>query len=329
MNKQVVISVKTILILFLAVLAAYVLYKLGPIIGILLVAVLIVISIESAVKYFMKLTLFNRPLSRNAAVIISYLLLVLILIGVVTFIVPPVISETQKLFVNFSSILQTLKFPSNLGLDFSDLLPQASKVSTGILSATLSIFSNVAAFLSLVIISIYMSLDWINIKKNFISIFPDNLEDAVEETFEEIEKSVGSWVRGELFLMLVIGVGSFVGLAILGIKYFVALSIVSGITEAVPMIGPIIAGIFAGIVGFADSPVKGIGVIVLFILLQQLENNLLVPKVMEKVSGFRPLVILLALLIGTQFFGIVGAICAVPVMMVGTIILKRVLGYSK
>jgi predicted PurR-regulated permease PerM len=174
-----------------------------------------------------------------------------------------------------------------------------------------------------------MSFDWINIKKNFISIFPDQMEDTIKDTLEEIEKSVGSWVRGELFLMLVIGVGSFIGLGILGIKYFVALSIVSGITEAIPMIGPIISGVLAGIVGFAESPIKGVGVIALFVLLHQLENNLLVPKVMQKVSGFRPLVILLALLIGTQFFGIVGAICAVPVLMIGVIVLKRVMGYTK
>jgi predicted PurR-regulated permease PerM len=329
MNKQIVISVKTILILFLALISVYVLYRLGPIIGILLVATLIVISMESAVKYFMRITLFNKPLSRGGAVALSYFGLIAVLIGVVTFVVPPVVSETHKLVLNLSSILQTLKIPSNLGLNFADLLPQASKVSTGILSATVSIFSNVTTFLSLIIISIYMSLDWLNIKKNIISIFPDNMEDTVKETFDEIEVSVGAWVRGELFLMLVIGVGSFVGLGILGIKYFVALSIVSGITEAVPMIGPIIAGIFAGVVGFAQSPIKGVGVIVLFILLHQLENNFLVPKVMGKVSGFRPLVILLALLVGTQFFGIVGAILAVPVMMVGTIILKRALGYSK
>jgi len=329
MNKQIVISIKTILILLLAVLAVYVLYRLGPVIGILLVATLIVISMESAIKYFMKLTLFNKPLSRSASVIISYLILILILLGVITFVIPPVIAETQNLVTNFSSILQTLKIPGNLGINFADLIPQASKVSESILSATISVFSNVATFLSVLIISIYMSLDWINIKKNFVGIFPDNMEDTVEHTLEDVEKSVGAWVRGELLLMLVIGVGSLIGLAILGIKYFVALSLVSGITEAIPMIGPIIAGIFAGIVGFAQSPIKGVGVIVLFLLLHQLENNLLVPKVMEKVSGFRPLVILLALLVGTQFFGVLGAILAVPVMMVGTIILKKVLGYQR
>lgn len=329
MNKEVVISIKTIFVTLLALLGIYVVYKLGPIIGILFVATLIVISMESAVKYFARLTLFNKPLSRGASVIISYLILTAILIGVVTFIVPPVVSESQKMIVNFSSITKNITLPGNLELNFSELIPQASKVTTGILSATVSVFTNVAAFISLIIISIYMSLDWLNIKKNFIGIFPDKMEETVEETFEEIEKSVGAWVRGELLLMLVIGLASFVGLAILGIKYFVALAIVAGIAEAIPMIGPVISGILAGIVGFTESPVKGIGVVILFILIQQLENNILVPKVMGRVSGFRPLIVLIALLVGSHFFGIVGAVCAMPVTMIGTIILKRYLGLSK
>lgn len=329
MNKEVVISVKTIFITLLALVGIYVIYKLGPIIGILFIATLVVISMESAVGYFTKLTLFNKPLSRNASVIISYLILIAVLIGVVTFIVPPVVSESQKMILNFSSITKKITLPGNLEFNFADLVPQASKVTTGILSATVSVFTNAAAFVSLIIIAVYMSLDWLNIKKNFTGIFPDRMEETVEETFEEIEKSVGAWVRGELLLMLVIGLASFVGLAILGIKYFVALAIVAGIAEAIPMIGPVISGILAGIVGFAESPIKGIGAVVLFILIQQLENNILVPKVMERVSGFRPLVILIALLVGSHFFGIVGAICAVPVMMIGTIILKRYLGYSK
>jgi len=174
-----------------------------------------------------------------------------------------------------------------------------------------------------------MSLDWENIKANFVSIFPRDLEDAVYDTLNEIEKSVGSWVRGELLLMLSVGVASFCALVILGIKYSIAISLVAGVFEAVQMIGPTLTTILAGIIGFAQSPMKGVAVIIVFILIQQLENNFLVPKVMSKVSGFRPLIILLALLVGINFFGIVGAICAVPILMIATIILKRTLRYSR
>ena len=94
------------------------------------------------------------------------------------------------------------------------------------------------------------------------------------------------------------------------------------------MLGPVFSAILAGVIAFADSPIKALGVVVLFTLIQQLENNLLVPKVMQRVSRFSPLVILLALLVGGHFFGIVGAIIAVPITMILSILLKRMLQYS-
>ena len=329
MDKQLVISIKTIVIALLVLLGLYIIYRLGAIIGILVLAGLIVICMEGAVKYFMKFVLFNKPISRGFAVMISYLLLLLVFLGALTFIVPPVISEFQKMVINLSSIVKNLALPPELDVQIASMLPQASKVSEGVLSATISVFSNLAAFVSILIISIYMSLDWENIKKLFVSVFPKDLEDTVYDTLEEIEKSVGSWVRGELLLMFSVGVASLLALVILGIKYSIAISLVAGVFEAVQMIGPTLTAILAGIIGFAQSPMKGVAVVIVFIIIQQMENNFLVPKVMSKVSGFRPLIILLALLVGINFFGIAGAICAVPILMIGTIILKRALRYSR
>jgi len=327
MDKQVVVSIKTVIVTLLILLGGYVIYRLRSVIGILLLATLIVVSMEQPIKYFKKIIIFNKPLTRGVATLISYALLILVLIGIFTFILPPIVIELQKLLLNLSSIIRQLNVPADLRVTLIDLIPQASKVSSSILTATLSIFSNLVTFISLLIFSIYMSLDWENIKKTIISIFPRNMEDTVKDTMDEIEKSVGSWIRGQLLLMLSIGLASFVGLAILGIKYAVGLSLVAGIFEAIPLLGPTLTAILAGIVAFAESPIKGIGVIALFIVIQQLENSILVPKIMEKVSGFRPLVILLALLVGGNFFGILGAVCAVPMLMVSTIILKKVMKY--
>ena len=115
----------------------------------------------------------------------------------------------------------------------------------------------------------------------------------------------------------------FLGLFILGIDYPLALGLIAGLLEFVPMIGPIISAVLAGVVGFSMSPIKGLGVIVLFTIIQQLENNLLVPKVMQRVSGFSPIAILLAILIGAEFFGVIGTVLAVPVMMITFLLIKR------
>lgn len=327
MDKQVVISVKTVIITLLILLGIYVIYSLRSVIGILLLSTLVVVSMEQPINYFKKFIMFNKPMSRGMAVFISYALFIIVLLGIFTFVLPPVVIEFQKLLVNLTTIIKQLNVPGDFQSTLVGLIPEASKVSSSILSATISVFSNVAAFVSLIIFSIYMSLDWENIKKNIISVFPRNQEDTVHDTIDEIEKSVGNWIRGQLLLMISIGVASFVGLAILGVKYAVGLSIVATVFEAVPMLGPTLTAILAGIVAFAESPIKGIGVIALFIVIQQLENSILVPKIMEKVSGFRPLVILLALLVGGNFFGILGAVCAVPMLMVSTIIFKKIMKY--
>ena len=326
MDKQIVISIKTIILFLLTLLGIFVIYRLGPIIGILLLAILLVISMEQPIKYFRKMILFNKKISRGLAVLISYSLFVLILLAILTFMVPPLVTELQKMILNLPNMIESIKVPEGWQSSVSDMLPNTSKISSGVITATFSIFSNFATFLSVLVISIYMSLDWENIKKGFISLFPRDSEDLVHETIDEIERNVGAWIKGQLLLMLVVGITSFIGLSILGVRYSVGLGLLAGIFEAIPNVGPVLSAIVAGLIGFTDSSIKGIGVVSLFVIIQQLENNLLVPKIMGKVSGFRPLVILLALLIGANFFGIIGAVCAVPVTMIASTILKKFFG---
>ena len=328
MDKQVVISFKTILLTFAVALVGYVVFRLGSVIGIFAVATLLVIAMESVINYFMRLTVFNKPLKRGVAVLISYGLLLLVMIVVGTVGLPPVITQFQKMIAGISQIAQGLNLGDDFSIQLKDFLPQAANVSSELLSVTISVFSNATTLFSIFVIAIYMSLDWKNLKKRFFTLFPERLEDEAEDTFLEVERNVGQWLKGQLLLMLVIGVASFIGLLLLDIRYPLALAMVAGLLEIVPMIGPVLSAVVAAIIGFSDTPVKGVGVIALFIIIQQLENNLLVPKIMQKVSGFSPLIILLALLIGSEFFGVVGAIVAVPTTMIISIILKRVLGRS-
>ena len=328
MDKQVVISFKTILLTFAVILAGYVIYRLGSVIGIFAIATLLVIVMESVINYFMRLTVFNKPLKRGVAVLVSYGLLLLVMIVIGTVGLPPVIAQFQKMIDGISQIAQELNLGDDFSLQLKDFLPEAANVSSELLSVTISVFSNATTIFSIFVIAIYMSLDWKNLKKRFFTLFPERLEDEVEDTFLEVERNVGQWLKGQLLLMLIVGVASFIGLLLLDIRYPLALAMVAGLLEIVPMIGPVISATVAAIIGFSDTPIKGVGVIALFIIIQQLENNFLVPKIMQKVSGFSPLIILLALLIGSEFFGVVGAIVAVPTTMIISIILKRVLGRS-
>jgi predicted PurR-regulated permease PerM len=290
---------------------------------------LLVISVEPIIKKFMNITFLNKPISRAMAAILTYLMLIIFVSVILTAWFPVVLVQSQKLLVYVSGLLGKLNLPETINLSLSEFLPQISKISGGFVEAVTSSIKVFFSVFSIIIISIYMSSDWENIKVRFAELFSDRVAENVLGGMDEIEVEIAHWVKGQLILMLAVGLMSYVGLVLLDVDYPLALALFSGLLEVVPMIGPLIAGVFVGIIGFLDVPIKGLGIVAVYIVIQQLENNILVPKVMQKVSGFSPLIILIALLIASEFFGVVGAVLAVPATMVGTIVLRRVLRYTE
>jgi len=314
-DKQVVISIRTVLFSFFLILGGYVVYRLGPIFAVLIISSLIVISVEPLVKYFMKLTLFNKPVSRGIAVITTYVLLLILLGALLTTVVPPVVNQGQKLLKNFSSLASELHLGDNIEVNLPDLLPQASNISGGVLSVTVVILSNLTLLFSIFIISLYMSMDWVNLKQRISGLFPDRYKEMTLDIINDIEENVGHWIKGQLLLMFIIGFFSFLSLVILDVEYALALGIIAGLLEFIPMIGPIISAVLASIVGFSDSSLQGFGVIVLFTIIQQLEGNVIVPQVMKKAVGMHPLISLICLMIGGKLFGVIGVILAIPIFL--------------
>ena len=126
--------------------------------------------------------------------------------------------------------------------------------------------------------------------------------------------------------MFCIGFCSSVALFFLGNPFYISLGLIAGFLEIVPIIGPIISTVLAGIVALAFSGQNiAIITVIIFYGIQLLENNFLVPKVMQKVSGFSPVLILLSFLICSNFLGLAGAILAVPILMFGNILIKFLL----
>jgi len=127
-----------------------------------------------------------------------------------------------------------------------------------------------------------------------------------------LEGRLGGWARGQLGLMLVIAFANYIGLSLLGIPYALPLSILAGLLEIIPYIGPIIAAIPAVVIGFGTSPILGMAVAAMAFLIQQLENYVFVPKIMQKSAGVNPIITLLALAIGFRLAGVIGLLISVP-----------------
>jgi predicted PurR-regulated permease PerM len=330
-NKQVVISVKTILILLAILLGVYVSYALRGIFGLVFIALLLAISMESAVKSIMCTTLMNKPLSRSFAVILSYILLLIVAVLFLVIAAPMVIRESQKLVDNFSFFLSNLELNGESlfeSLSFLDVLGKTLQPGnlTNLLSESISVVSRLV---TLVVLSIYMSLDWPNLKDRFVGLFPSEKTKEIKELLYSVEIHVGTWVKGELSIMLAVGSLGFLGLSIAGVNYALALGFISGVLEIVPILGPFFSTVIATGVGLSQSPTKGLLAFLIFLTIQQVESNFITPKVMQKFSGFSPLIILIALMIGHEFFGLPGAILAIPVMMILGIFYRRYTHFPK
>jgi predicted PurR-regulated permease PerM len=167
--------------------------------------------------------------------------------------------------------------------------------------------------ITVLIVAFYWLTEKTLIKRAFINAIPAAGRERVYHAWEEIEKRIGGWARGQLTLMLIIGVVSTIAYGAMGLDFWLALGLIAGLTEAIPFIGPFIGGAAAVAVALTDSFEKVILVIVFVVILQQIEGALLVPRVMRNAVGMTPLTVVLAVLIGSRLGGPLGAILAIPV----------------
>lgn len=141
--------------------------------------------------------------------------------------------------------------------------------------------------------------------------------------FREIETTLGAYVRGQTILCVTVGIFSFASLSILGVRSALVLAVVAALMEAVPMLGPFLGAIPAILIALLDSPEKALLVTVAFIVIQQIEAQVLVPKVMERQVGLSPLFVLLAITSGNLLGGLLGALIAIPIVAAIKIIVRE------
>jgi predicted PurR-regulated permease PerM len=188
------------------------------------------------------------------------------------------------------------------------------------------------AFFSVItffVVAYYWLTERTLIKRSIMSWLPSQRANRVRRVWDDIEVKVGGWVRGQLTLMVIVGVVSAVGYFAIGVKYWPVLALFIGLAEAIPLVGPYIgtapAVIIAltqpgndglpALIGAGDigSVTRALLVVVFAIVLQMVEGNVLVPRVMKNSVGISPLTVIVSLLIGAALAGLVGALLAVPI----------------
>jgi predicted PurR-regulated permease PerM len=188
-----------------------------------------------------------------------------------------------------------------------------------------SVFGILLSLFSLLIVAYYWMTEKATIKRLLLGLFPFSRRTRVHAIWDEIEFKIGGWVRGTLLLMLLIGVGSGVIYYFLDLRFWLALAIWAGLTEAIPFIGPFIGGGTAALIALADSPEKAAMVVLAAFVLQQLEGAILVPRVMKNAVGMSPLTVVLAVLIGNALAGPMGSLLAIPIGAAMQVVIQNLL----
>ena len=270
--------------------------------------------------------LTRKRIPRILSVLIPYIITIAILVLLIFPLIPFFISQIQLLFSNLPKYVNQVANIFNLNIDSSSIKnvfeSDINAVGKNALSVTGKIFSGVFSTLTVFVISFYLMLQREMLRKQIISLWPKKYQESALKTIAQIENKIGWWLRGQLALSFTIGFCTWLGLTLLGLPFALPLGLLAGILEIVPTIGPIISAIPAIIVALTISPGLAISVVIFYILLQMLENNLLVPKIMEKAVGLNPIVIIIGVLIGSKFLGILGALLAVPLIAMVLIITK-------
>jgi predicted PurR-regulated permease PerM len=268
---------------------------------------------------------------------------VVVLLGILTFlaviIVPPFISQFRQLaqlvpigFGQLSNWVEVLRerLPGDDFLPDIDVLArQAQPFATWAFNNFFSLFSNVLTIaLSILLVFALTIMLLVNprpYRQGFISLFPAFYRRRIDEILTQCQIALGGWTRGILIDMVVVGVVSGIGLSILRVPLVFANASIAGLLEAIPNVGPTLSLIPPVAVALLDAPWKALAVIVLYILIQQLEQYLLVPYVMQQQVSVLPAVTLIAQVIFAVFFGFLGLFLAIPLVIVAQIWIQEIL----
>ncbi len=339
-NKNITINISTATLLKAIgiILALAIFWFIRDIILIVFISIIMAAVIEPSVN-----NLEKRRIPRWLSVIFIYIILFLLFALTVRMIIPPIIEQISILSKNFPAIWERVVQNLDYLRDFSEerglsnqvqqglngLQSIFEKTASGVYSSVIVIFHSIFNLLVVMAITFYLVVQKEAVGQLFKALAPVKYHKHFSELFFKIQNKFGEWIKGELTLCVIVGIFTFIGLLFILPKYALVLALLAGITELVPYIGPILAAIPAVFLGFATPPFsiwRGLAVLILYIIIQQTEEKVIVPKVFEKKVGLNPVITIIIMLIGFKLAGIVGIILAIPVATAIEILIKDYIG---
>jgi len=276
-----------------------------------LIAIFISYILMAAISPYVEF-LEKYRLPKIIAVLIPYLIALAFVFLIIMSLLPFFVSQIQLLFNRLPSYLEGNLAAFGIENLNSFAGSEFESIGRNAFSLTSKVFGGFISVIYVIAISFYLLLYKNSARKGFAFIFPKNEQDKVIKTLTLVEEKLGSWLRGQIVLSGSIGVLTWIVLTLLGVEFALPLAILAGLLEIIPTIGPILSAIPAIIVAFTISPILAVIVTIAYFFIQLFENNVLVPRIMQKAVGLNPIVIIIGIIIGGKLLGVAGALLAIP-----------------
>ncbi len=311
---------KVLGILALVVLVFY----LRQVFGLLFVALVLASAVDPLID---RLQRYHIP--RGVSILVIYALAGVTVFVVIAVLIPPLLSQVTQLgstltsytsgvdhFYQYVTQNENATVVDAVRGNLSSLNASVAALTSSFFATLSNALSVTASIIFVLVITFYITIEEDGLKKFIRSVAPIQFQPYLVQKTNRIQDRLGSWLSGQLGLMVIIGVLTFIGLSLIGVPYTLVLALLAGLFEFIPFIGPFIAAIPAVFFAFTDSPWKALAVVAFYLILQQLENQVLVPKIMQRALGLSPIVILTAVLIGAKIAGLPGILLAVPAVTI-------------
>jgi predicted PurR-regulated permease PerM len=328
------------LVVLAVLLAFYLLLRFYSVIFIFFVAVVIAVAIRPLVDW-----LHRRGIPRAVGVILVYLALLVLAVGFFYLLTPLLVEQVTtiagrfptyyqhlitRMFTSQSAVIQriAMQLPGSLAFNIGSTAPAAPGAgSLDTVSSALQYLQVGARVIfvatAILVLALYWILDGERTMRSLLLRVPADRREVAWQLIESIEDKVGAYVRGVVILsavMMVLASGAYL---IIGLPYALVLGLIAGVLEALPVIGPVLGAIPAVLLALSLEPAKALWVVIAVIVMQQIEGNLLVPRVMDRAVGVNAIVTILAIIGFGSLFGLGGAIMAIPLAAVIQVLLNR------
>ena len=279
----------------------------------------------------------KKGMSRIIASIIVYIIFILFLVVFFRVFIPIIYNELNELIGTIPSIVSDItnfindifnKIDDAQGFDINSIKDGildaitaygnsiSSNLPTTIMNIMGSLFSGLGSIFFGLIIGLYMLFDFDNVTVLFLKLIPSRHQMEIAGLLDKIGIEVRKTVNGTLLVACMVFVCDTIGFSIIGLKSALLFGLFCGITDLIPYIGPWLGTAVATVVGLTQSPLVGLGVLIIAVIVQMVESYVLQPVVMSKATNLHPVTIICGLLIFGHFFGIVGMILATPIMSI-------------